>query len=242
MEDGEVEQPKTEWQNTVRGIDRLRQSHPWLYEESSREAPHGFFAGRRIIGRDTPINEGVYVGSGAREAIVVDDARYPAELVGAYRDLRSRMAVEQRKPESLRKSTFQLIYDIAKENLGGNLGEREIENRLGNMLQRYTGSFRGVSQKGEDTKVALNVFMKEKVGVCRHRALLAGYLLERLVKDNVLRGKVSIDRNTIPARGGHAWVRWEGPGGKAFIIDPSLGYVGPIERSPRIWSYERPRR
>lgn len=242
MEDGEVVQPKAEWKNTLRGVDRLQQAHPWLYEESSREVPHGLFAGRKIIGRDTPINGGVYLGNGAREAIVVDDARYPTELAGAYRDLRVRMGIEQRKPEGVRKTTFQLVYDITRENLGGNLGEREIESRLGNVLQRYTGSFRGVNARGEDIKIALNVFMKEKVGICRHRALLAGYLLERLAKDNVLRGKVSVDRNIIQARGGHAWVRWEGPGGRAFIIDPSLGYVGPIENAPRFWSYDRPRR
>lgn len=36
-----------------------------------------YYQGRRIIGRDSPVNHGVYLGANPREAIVVDYDKYP---------------------------------------------------------------------------------------------------------------------------------------------------------------------
>lgn len=239
MSEGQ-EVPQARWENTIRAVERVKSSHPWLYEEPSGEARQGFFAGRRIIGRDTPINGGVYVGSGVREAIVVDDQKYPKELLDTYRELRIRMAQEQQRSPQNRKTTLQLIADLSSEKLGGKASEADLETQIAELLTRLTGSPKGVDTRGQDIKVALNTFMQNKSGICRHRALLAGYLMEQLVKDRIIQGRISVDRNTT-AQGGHAWVRYEGPNKNVFIIDPSLGYVGPIEKAPKIWSYEHPK-
>ncbi len=240
MSEGQ-EVPQPRWDNTVRGVDRVRRTHPQLFEEPSGEAPNGVFAGRRIIGRDTIINGGVYVGSGQREAIVVDDQKYSLELGTTYQELRQKMELESRKPTGHPKiPTFQLVHEIAGQKLGGNKSESELEQQIAKHLQALTGSPVGVSPEGIDVKVTLNDFINKGAGVCRHRALLAGYLIERLIQDGVMQGRVSIDRNTIPSKGGHAWVRYEGPNRHVFIIDPSIGYWGPIEKAPKVWSYKRP--
>lgn len=55
-----------------------------------------------------------------------------------------------------------------------------------------------------DKKVGLSVFMVAGRGVCRHQALLADYLLERLRREDYTSGQASIDRNGIAGVGTHA--------------------------------------
>ncbi|MDP3954875.1 MAG: hypothetical protein Q8Q15_00740 [bacterium] len=221
--------PEGEWLRTQELRHRLKVNP--LYEEPYGTERIGRFAGRPIITRDTPINGGVYLGSSAREAIVVDDRKYPQELNAAYTELRRKMT----EGVSRGRSVFECVYEVTKRTLDLPRRTGDVEERVDELV----GSI--VSQSGPDAKVTLNEFMREGIGICRHRALLAGYLIERLVKEGVLRGKVSVDRNYLPKQGGHAWVRWEGAGGNPIIIiDSSLGYVGPIERAPRNWNYNRP--
>jgi len=218
-----------EWSKTLLLKQRLR-GHP-LYEEPYGRERIGKFAGRRIIARDTPINGGVYLGSGQREAIVIDDQKYPQELNHAYQRLRRKM--EQEKGSG--KSIFNYVNEVAKEALGGSQNQADVEKKVDQLVESLTKKY------GPDTKVTLNSFIREGAGYCRHRSLLSGYLIERLVKEGVLKGKVSIDRNYLPDRGGHAWVRWKGERrNQVIIIDPSLNYVGRIENAPKIWNYKRP--
>lgn len=92
-------------------------------------------------------------------------------------------------------------------------------------------------------KVSLSVYIDEKAGVCRHQALLVGYLIERLVKDGRLNGKVSVDRNFVKGKGGHAWVRYITSWGKEIILDPANKFIGYAEEiDPEdLWFYKRPR-
>ncbi|MDO8551356.1 MAG: hypothetical protein Q7S03_01585 [bacterium] len=232
---------QAEWRNTDRLKLRLR-GRPPLYEEPDGESKNGWFAGRRIIGRDTPINGGVYLGSGKREAIVVDGQKYPQELNETYSELRRMMSL----PSSVRggKSILEMVYDISGSRLGGNINEEEFNRRTQGLRFQITGRASSTWEGNiEDVKVTLNDFMRLKAGVCRHRALLAGYLLERLINEGVLKGRVSVDRNTVRGRGGHAWARYETPERRVFIIDPSLGYVGRLDKAPKTkdgWSYARP--
>ena len=216
---------QSEWKRTEDLRKRLRYNP--LYEEPTGETKIGSFAGRHIIARDTKINGGVYLGAGVREAIVVDDEKYPQELDQVYKELSQRM-------KNLRGvNLFTMIHDITREKMGRNQGlgvEKEVDNLVRQLVTEY----------GPDTKIRLNKFLEKGIGVCRHRALLAGYLIERLVNEGVLKGKVSIDRSTIYGKGGHAWVRWEGSGGEIIIIDPSIGFVGKIENAPKVWDYKRP--
>lgn len=228
------EVPQARWENTIRASERIRRTYPQLYEEPVGEAPHGLFAGRRIIGRNTPINGGVYVGSGAREAIVVDDRQYPQELMQVSQQL---SAALERHVAGSGKNIFSYVYEVTKVNLGGSQKPETIERLIEQDVARITGA------RGPDATVPLNLFIKNRRGVCRQRALLAGYLIEQLIQKGKLKGKVSVDRNTIPGLGGHAWARYESPDGKAvIIIDPSLEYVGPIAKAPKkVWDYNRPK-
>jgi hypothetical protein len=226
----EGETPEAEWSKTLLLKQRLR-GNP-LYEEPYGRERIGRFAGRQIIARDIPINGGVYLGSGQREAIVVDDQKYPQELDQVYQRLRRKM----KQGKGSGKNIFDYVNEVSKEALGGSQNQADVEKKVDQLVESITKKY------GPDTKVALNNFIRESAGLCRHRSLLAGYLIERLVKEGVLRGKVSIDRNYLPDRGGHAWVRWEGEGrNQVIIIDPSLNYVGRIENAPKTWDYKRPK-
>ena len=65
------------WDNTQIGKDRLERKI-----EIIGNVPH--YQGRHIIGRNSPIDGGVYLGSGEREAIVVDFENSPG-LQNIYR-------------------------------------------------------------------------------------------------------------------------------------------------------------
>lgn len=222
MSEGQ-EGPKPQWNNTIRGLHRVQSAHP--------EAQRGLFAGRRIIGRDTPINGGVYIGGGAREAIVVDDKQYPKELQQSYKQLRTNME----RGNGSGKTIFDYVYEVSKANLGGSLRSEDVEKQVDEAVVHI------MRVRGADAQVPLNFFIQKGIGICRQRALLAGYLIERLIREGRLKGRVSVDRNTIPGQGGHAWARYESPDRKIIVvIDPSIGYVGPINKAPGDWSYERP--
>ena len=81
------------------------------------------------------------------------------------------------------------------------------------------------------------------MGVCRHQALLCGYLLEKLIKDERISGKVSVDRNFVEGLGGHAWARYTTDRGKVYILDVAQNYkgcLGDMTKKQSRWFYERP--
>ncbi len=205
-------------------MDRLRSDESKLFEEPGGEAPYGMFEGRRIIGRDTPINGGVYLGSGAREAIVVDD-KDSKLLNDAYRQVL--VALQPAIANNTYKNiVLDTVFNKARELLPYNEYEAE----------RLAADHHG------DRKIHIEMFLNIKAGVCRHQALLAGYFLERLVKEDYIGGKVSVDRNFLPGRGGHAWVRYTNSLGEIYVIDPAQNYIGPLKNmgDDRIsWFYER---
>jgi hypothetical protein len=92
----------------------------------------------------------------------------------------------------------------------------------------------------EDGKIALDMFLNEGVGVCRHKALATGAVIEQFQDDGYLTGDVSVDRNQDD-RGGHAWVRYETSGGDVQIIDPTQDVFAPLEETvDEFWDYARP--
>ncbi len=206
------------WDRTIIGQKRVENSR--FFDEPDGEAPHGYFKGRPIIGRDTGINGGVYIGSGKREALVVDDTKYPG-LQMAYDTLLQRFAGGD-------KNVLQAAYEVTKKYLP--TSEAAVD-----MVNKKLGIGRN------DEKISLDAYFG-KGGVCRHQALLAGYLLEKLVSEGRLKGHVSIDRNTIPGLGGHAFVRFEAGRRKndVYIVDPTQNYVGSLADVPHnAWSYAR---
>lgn len=181
-----------------------------LYFEPPEEgAENGFFRGRHIIGRGTRIDQGVFFVKGIDEACVVDGMR--PELSDAYLEIISRMTVGEKLDKQL---ALQAAYDIATERIPYNL---QKTNEL-------------VRAHPPGTKIDLGFFIGNEAGVCRHQALLAGLLLERLKDDGVLRGTVSVRRNCL-GESGHAWAEYETFNGLEMVIDPAQRYFGRKDES-----------
>lgn len=194
-----------------------------FYEEPDEESFNGHFQGRPVIGRDTAINGGVYVGARGREAVVVDDTTQP-HLNQVYAEMQQRQTAKTRG-QPFKSGILETVYGIALEKIP--YDSKRTEEYLKTFLP--------------DKKVALSQFIILKAGVCRHQALFVAYLLERLAKEGFIQGRASIDRNYAAGRGGHAWVRYTNSRGIVFIIDPAKHYIGKLSETPEDkWFYERP--
>ncbi len=230
------------WYRTT--LMRLRNEKDPSYKEGDRNHEAGYYAGRPIIARDTPINGGVYVGSFRREAIVVDDEKYPEELDEAYsKALRSpHISGVRTQFRTINATDFaKAAYDSTRETLGGKndpeLLRELVKAHVDPIIakadeQGYTGN----------VKIALNYFIDLGAGVARHNALLSGYLMERFIKEGLIDGHISIDRNIMPKIDHHEWARYtqgvKNP--NVTVIDPYFGYLGPVGYISQYWDYRRP--
>lgn len=203
----------------------MRVKNSSLYSPPQPGAPNGFYAGRRIIGRGTSISGGVYLGGGSREVIMVDEsvAEDKAILDNIYQDLLKRREVAGK---SFKEGIIQTVFEVVKTYL-------PYDSRKTSMISRSVG---------QDGLISLCRFIEQRAGVCRHQALLAAYLLERLVREGKLSGKASAERNSVLGFV-HAWARYESSKGTVFIIDPAQGYAGPLDQvSGKQWRYDDVRR
>jgi len=180
------------------------------------------FEDRFVIHRNSRIDGGVSLGSGAREAIVVDSRKYPG-INRLYAILRSRMGG--------RDTVLSSVYDLVDQ------------------MMEYDEPFvLNVARQYPDQKVSLDYFIQNKKGVCRHMGLLCGVLLEKIRDHGIIRGKVSIDRNSIPMVGGHAFCRYTNSAGDIFILDVARHFLGKLDKEEshvkidgyHIWDYYRP--
>ncbi len=181
------------------------------------------YESRPIIKRDSPIDGGVYLGGHEREAIVVDSVKYP--LIGlVYQEVKSKCAGQdnQTTPAVILGTVFNTVK----------LRLRYSEKETKKILER-----RGAK---DDRKISLGAFLDEQYGVCRQQALLAGFLLEKFIKEGYLEGKVSVDRDSW-ALGVHAWCRYTNKEGEVIIIDAAHNFMGPLEASLKCgkWDYRR---
>jgi hypothetical protein len=182
----------------------------------------GNFYGRHVIGRDTPINEGVYPGDYPREVIVVDFDKDPY-----LQDLYQKVIEAATEPDGTfnKGKVLSAVFTIVKDSM------RPDANGVERVVQEYGAS--------NDGLILLGVFINNKVGVCIHYALACAVILERLRKEGYVRGKPSVDRNKTDL-GKHAWCRYTNSAGEVFILDPALGYIGPLDGPNAPWDYKRP--
>jgi hypothetical protein len=182
------------------------------------------YQGRPIIHRDSPVNGGVYLGEGQREAIVVDSKKYTG-LSALYAIAKDKATVG----ENIRKD---LILEAVFQTVREAMPKQDLE-----AVQKITRKH-GVEKDG---KIALDVFLEEHTGVCRHDALTCAALLELFKGEGHARGKASVDRNSTE-KGGHAWCRYTNSDGIVFILDVAQDYLGRLEKAPekKRWAYERP--
>lgn len=216
-----------EWNKTELAQQRLKEQG--LYEEPDRESPTGYYWGRPLIGRDTPINGGLYVGGGAREAILVDDSYKKSKLHEVYDELIAKRKEAAKRGAHFKEGLLTDVFELVQQKLPYRSDVVE------QMARKYNIK--------PDQKVSLTAYLKEGGGVCRHQALLVAYLLERLKKEGKVSGTVSVDRNFVKGRGGHAWVRYVNSIEQVIIIDPARKIIAELEEiSPKIRKfYERPK-
>ncbi len=182
----------------------------------------GMYRGRRIIKRDSPIDGGVYLGAGEREAIVVDSEKY-TEIKRLYEIAKEKALVGKVDISVAKYLILNAVFGTVKEAMAYN--------------EAAADGLAAICNSGSDGKITLDLFIKNKIGVCRHMALACGALLELFKKDGYIRGNASIDRNT--GKGGHAWCRYTNSGGEVYILDVAQGYIGRIEKAKN-WDYRRP--
>lgn len=212
---------KSEWNKTITAEQRLKDSI--FYEEKGLIRKENFFQGRPIIGRDRKINGGVYVGAGEREAIVVDDQK-DLVLNKIYHELINRRRRAQAKGIPFKQGILEEVWQLVNEVM-----PFDEEHAL--------DVEKGLPEP--DSKIYLSAYFGG--GVCRHQALLTGYLLERLAQEGAVRGQASVDRNYVVGQGGHAWARYTNYDGDVFILDPAQDYIGRLDEIGEYrWFYERP--
>lgn len=202
--------------------------------------PYGRYLGRPIIGRDSRIDGGVYIGRKPREAIVVEMAK-PGLLDNVYqnwlKELQHAAPLWPWQHVTLgRKRAVQRL-------LGRHIATlcRALVSRVLPFDRQVVAQVAVEHTLGPDDKVRLDVYLRRRGGVCRHQVCLLGALLERLIDEGWAEGRVSIDRKYVPRQYSHAWVRWTDADGKVWILDAAQDVWGPLDafEPERRWFYAR---
>ena len=212
----------TEWCNTERTLGRLIDSGRL---EVFAGMPH--FQGRHIICRDSPVDKGVYLGGGQREAVVVDSEKYPA-LKALYNKAKQKATLIGVVQKDL---ILDSVYETVSEAMSGS--EADVEDFIFQL------------NIAKDKKVTLDMFIEQGIGLCRHQALACAAILELFKKDGIIRGRASVDRNYVENWGSHSWCRYTNSLGYIYILDAALKNIGliddvsgPPEKGK--WPYKRP--
>lgn len=235
--------PKIEvdWKRTTLVRDRVEQSE--YYGQPDEQSPLGYFGDRPIIGSGSDhIIGGVYPGAHPREAIVVDDRTESGgdkELANIYENEFLPELLKQTRASKMQPGTIaaHFIFDFVRRKMPYNI------DRTKKIIHILT---KGIP----DQKIHLASFIANEAGVCRHQALFAGYLLEKLKNETDptinLRGKISIERNSVRdenSRSAHAWTRYTTASGEVWIIDPAQQRIGKLRnlmKDETTWEYARP--
>jgi hypothetical protein len=175
---------------------------------------------RLLIGRDSPIDGGVYLGGNEREAIVVNSCDSP-QLQLAYKEVKKRSLDDS--GEVRRGKILQSVYELTNEKM------KFSEIEVARVIDEHSVD--------KDGKISLGIFLQEGYGVCRHMALLSAFLLEKFVEEGHIRGKPSVDRNSC-FHNAHAWCRYKNYSGEVYILDSAKSFIGTLEDSKEIMNWE----
>ncbi len=180
------------------------------------------FQGRPIIDSDSPkVEGGVYLGSGAREAIVVDSSDKNSEHAEKYRKVFGEFLTRLKDEGGKNKNKPGPLW-AAYETVVKKMPASELKV---DVLNTENGFY-------NDQKVNLANYIGE-AGVCRHQALLGAWILQKAQAEGLVDYgvKVRVHRNEIPGIGGHAWVSIQNENGKEIILDATQKYLGTTERA-----------
>lgn len=164
-------------------------------------------AERQTISRDSRIDGGVYEGAYGGEAIVVDSEKYPL-INQAVEAVINKVTVGGRVDKGL---VLETVYDHVLTNMRYDSAAVE---------KIFAEDCKGINGQ----KISLDTYIQDGVGECRHQALYAGAILEKLAERGIVSGKASVERNMIRSGAdgkydGHSWVRYTNSAGTVYIID-----------------------
>ena len=202
-----------------------------LREGKLTKGPDGryYYEGRPLIHRDSPIDGGVYLVANIAEAVVVDSKKYPKirEVYGIAKNKATSFSLLSSSKEITEEKILKAVYDTVDEIM--DYKTEDIDEIIKRLNVEHNG------------KIALDVFIEKRIGVCRQQALLCGVLIELFIKEGFLHGKISVERNQT-AFGGHAWARYTDSKGEIWILDVAQHYFGLLSNSKgqNRWAYERP--
>lgn len=210
-------------------LGRIIESDP-RYREPDAMAPYGWFDGRFIIGRDTPVNKGVQP-SGA-EILVIDDEGLEDIYDPAYEQVLQTIAARSKTATTVIDKVLQPSYRLAQQIL------RYDRPTVDAMTAAYYFEPMNLAE-----------FIKRGRGVCRQQAALEAYWLERLQRNGLLslKSDTSLNRSERSRYGraedAHEWTRFVDAQGQVYVIDPAKtnNGVGRIEDFPSHgWDYRQP--
>jgi hypothetical protein len=202
-----VSEQKPESNRFRKVLSRIKKS-PDYKSTRSKNAPYGTFAGRPVIGENSKINGGVYLGVKPQEAIVVDD-NYGI-LKDIYDELPLRYAKRHgsKNRELVEQNIVQEVVTLVKEKL----------------LYVTEEEFQAIAEREHfkpDQKVALDIIMRLKVGTDRHHVLLAAYLLEKCKQRGLIQGKVYLNGFYDESADGKEKVIYSSSTGDLMIFSPA---------------------
>lgn len=191
---------------------------------AQREQPEGYYNGRPIISRDTPVDGGVDIRSASfdAEAITLDTATHRDEYDLLYKDFLKEYETACFGSADTEKRAIMAAY-------------RTVSSRM-----KYSEQSVGYDAKGRE--IDLIRYIRAGVGVCRHMSLASTWLLQEAYDKGLVDGWASSDANYSPGSSGHQWTRYTSPNGRVTIVDNAQNYIGSLERAIllRRWDYARP--
>lgn len=176
---------------------------------------------------------GVYEGDYGGEAISIDTERPDSLINAAYDEILQRISPDGMPNKQL---ALETVFHYVREKMPYD-------------AQTVDWIFQKKLEGQDGQEVSLDMYIAYGAGVCRHQALFAGVLLEKLVDAGILTGKVSVDRNQSRMAqddeySGHAWVRYTNSRGDVIILDPAHGVIDMLpnlqaarRRGETVWDY-----
>jgi hypothetical protein len=167
--------------------------------------PYGFYFNRPIIGESTRISGGIFLSSQPAESLVIDEK---------YNLLRPLVSSFRSRLGGLKTFSIQREFSILEEIF-------EISNELLEWSPEKINDFNVSNNIGTDTKVALDLYLDQRIGLNRHKVLLAAYIVEKLREDGHLNGFASIPAGLRRASGGDEYMIYTFPNGVFATLDPT---------------------
>lgn len=217
------------------------------HDKPDGNAPYGYYQRRRILGRDTAINDSVYIPKNTEYGIVIDDKKkddtkmYDDIYNSCMEKIDSEIDKSKRTDKKIDlQKALKIIHEFVDSYLCANKGMDDIEEKY----------------KLSDTKgkITLTAYLSEKVNNPKIKTLLIAYILERAKGKNRITGNISVDTSeriqtrtadpqsfegSFVRQTDKTFVRYTTQKGEIYIIDSSEGYVGSIENSSN-FDYRRP--